>query len=98
MGFQLEPGLGQPTPDRLVHRASPDDPAARLAPTGRNEGEGMALPAAEAAMGTHELLERRHLVGLGVVHAVDEDVRAMREAVRAAQVVRSGGLEGSQWI
>ena len=38
-------------------------------------------------MGAHELLERRHLVGVRVIHAVDEYVRAVGEAIVAAQMV-----------
>ena len=58
----------------------------------------MALPAAEAAVGAHELLERRDLVRLGVVHAVDEDVGAVGEAVGAPQVVGCVGAEVAQRV
>ena len=38
-------------------------------------------------MRAHELLERSHLVGGRVIHAVDEYVRAVGKAIVAAQMV-----------
>ncbi len=44
-------------------------------------------------MGAHELLERGDLLGIGVVHAVDEDVGTVREAVVAAEVIGGRRVE-----
>src|SRR5215204_4923574 len=98
MRSEFEPGLGEPSPDRVVHRPYPDDRLIRLAPGRRDQGEGPALPAAEAPMRAHELLEGCDLVCVWVVHAVDEDVGAMREPVGAPQVVRGIRPEVAQGI
>ncbi len=62
-------------------------------PLGGHDGEWMRLRSAQPAVGAHELLERGNLVGDRVVHAVDEDVGAVRKAVVAAQVFGRGRVE-----
>src|SRR3712207_8233087 len=47
------------------------------------------------AVRPHELLERRHLVRVLPVAAVDDDVRAVRERVRARQDRKSTRLNSS---
>jgi hypothetical protein len=49
-------------------------------------------------MRTHELLERRDLVELGPVGAVDDDVRAVGEPVGAQDVAGGVGPEWREWI
>ena len=81
---------------RAAPRASPprrrSARPARSTPTGTT-AKGLRLRPAEAAVRAHELLERRHLVRGRVIHAVDEQVRAVRKAVVAAQVVGRGRVE-----
>jgi hypothetical protein len=47
----------------------------------------MALPAAEPAVEANQLFERGALIGVGVIEAVDEQVGAVVEAARAAEMV-----------
>ncbi len=95
---ELQASFGEPSPERVVHGAHPDDRRFGLAPFARDQGEGSALPPSEPPVRAHELLEGRDLVGLGVVQAVDEDVGAVSEAVGAAQVVGRVGPEVEQRV
>ena len=66
---------------------------------GGEQDERARLRAAEAAVEGDQLLERAALVERRVVEAADHDVRAVREPVRAPQVLRRGrartGASGS---
>ena len=81
-----------------MHRLDADDRLARLAPSGGHDRERSRLRSAETAVGAHELLERRHLVGVGVVHAVDEDVRTVGEAIVTAQVLGRRRVEDGERV
>jgi hypothetical protein len=87
---KLQAGFGEPSPERVVHGAHPDYGCFGLAPFARNQGEWSTLPPSEPPVRAHELLEGGDLVRLGVVEAVDEDVRAGGEAVRAQVVAALG--------
>jgi len=56
------------------------------------------MRAAHAAVGADELLERRHLLVVGPVGAVDHHVRAVREAVGPPQVIGRVGPEGGERV
>jgi len=62
------------------------------------EDEGEGLGSAHAAVRTDELLERRDLVEVGPIGAVDDDVRAVGEPVGAQDVAGSVGPEWREWI
>ena len=49
-------------------------------------------------MGAHELLKRGHLARARVIHAVDEYVRAVREAVVAAQVISGRQVKAGERV
>src|ERR1700704_4943586 len=76
-------GLGQPRRQRLMHRLYSDNRLLRVAPFCGEDGEGPGLRTAQAAVRAHELLEWSHLPGVRVIHAVDEDVRAVGKPVVA---------------
>jgi hypothetical protein len=50
VGPQLEPGLGQPAPERVVHFTHADNGSRGLTPRRRHQGKRLALPAAQPAM------------------------------------------------
>ena len=81
-----------------MHRLHPDDRTGRLAPVGGHDGKGPGLRPAEATVGPHELLEGRHLVRRRVIHAVDQYVRTVREAIMAAQMVSRGWVEVGEGV
>src|SRR5665809_40647 len=87
MGLQLQARFAEPAAKLPVHRLDAYDRRLLLAPSAGNEREGPALPPTQASVRAHELLERRDLVRLGIEHAVDKDVGAVREAVGATEVV-----------
>ena len=81
-----------------MHGLHTDHGTGGLTPSGGHHGEGMGLRSAEAAVGAHELLERSHLAGVRVIHAVDEYVRAVREAVVAAQMIGRRGVKAGEGV
>ena len=68
--------------------ASTDQRLGGLRKTGGGEHERMALPAAEPTVEADQPFEGGALVGHGVVEAVDEQVGAVVEAARAAEMIR----------
>ena len=81
----LHPGL-----EALVQRRRPDDRRVVERQGRRVEHEGAGLRPAQSAVAADQLLEGGDLLGLGVVQAHHQDVRGVREPVRAPQV--GGGI------
>jgi hypothetical protein len=67
-------------------------------PIGRKEQERPSLPAAQPTMAAYQFFEGRDLVGLGIVKAVDEDVRGILKTVGPEQVPSSIWAERSEGI
>ena len=55
--------------------------------------EGLRLVATEPAMEPNQFLERSALIGFGIVEAVHQDIRTVREAICSAQVTSGIGSE-----
>ena len=90
--------LGEPAAQDVVHGRGADHIALGPRQLGRVHHERVRLPAAHAAVGADELLEGRDLLELVPVVAVDDDVRAVLEAVGHPHVVGGVGPERRQRV
>ena len=73
-----------PTHQDVVNRGGADNWFARHRQLDRMKDEGTGLPPTQAAVEGDQLLERTALLEDRIVEAVDEDVRGVREAIRAS--------------